>query len=101
MPIGNRGPKVLRPSGSLVLITVALGLFLGPPYSIGQQQTAEPQPLPTLTNAHDAHSLTLEQAARNYPVHLRAVVTYYDPYTDPRRPVFFVSVSSGVACVAL
>jgi signal transduction histidine kinase/DNA-binding response OmpR family regulator len=80
---------------------VALGLFLGSPCSIGQQQPAEPQPLPTLTNAHDAHSLTLEQAARNYPVHLRAVVTYYDPYTDPRRPVFFVSDSSGAIFVAL
>jgi signal transduction histidine kinase/CheY-like chemotaxis protein/HPt (histidine-containing phosphotransfer) domain-containing protein len=91
----------LRPSGSLVLITVALGLFLWPPNSIGQQQPAEPQPLPTLTNAHDAHSLTLEQAARNYPVHLRTVVTYYDPVVDLRRPAFFVSDSSGAIFVAL
>jgi hypothetical protein len=91
----------LRRSGSLVLITVALGLFLGPPYSIGQQQPAEPQPLPTLTNTHEAHSLTLEQAVRNYPVHLRTVVTYYDPYVDQRRPAFFVSDSSGAIFVAL
>ena len=101
MPIGNRGPQVLRRSGSLVLITVALGLFLGPPYSICQQQPAEPQPLPTLTTAHEAHSLTLEQAARSYPVHLRTVVTYYDPYVDPRRPALFVSDSSGAIFVAL
>jgi len=91
----------LRRSGSLVLITVALGLFLGPPHSIGQQQAAEPQPLPTLTNTHEAHSLTLEQAVRNYPVHLRTVVTYYDPYVDQRRPAFFVSDSSGAIFVAL
>jgi signal transduction histidine kinase/CheY-like chemotaxis protein len=91
----------LRRSGSLVLITVALGLFLGPPNSIGQQQPAESQPLPTLTNTHEAHSLTLEQAARNYPVHLRTVVTYYDPYVDQRRPAFFVSDSSGAIFVAL
>jgi signal transduction histidine kinase/DNA-binding response OmpR family regulator len=89
----------LRPRGSLVLITVALGLLLGPPYSIGQQQPAEPQPLPTLTSAHDAHSLTLEQAARNYPVHLRTVVTYYDSSVDPRNPTFFVSDSSGAIFV--
>jgi signal transduction histidine kinase/CheY-like chemotaxis protein/HPt (histidine-containing phosphotransfer) domain-containing protein len=89
----------LRPSGSLVLITVALGLLLGPPYSIGQQQPAEPQPLPTLTSAHDAHGLTLEQAGRNYPVHLRTVVTYYDSSVDPRNPTFFVSDSSGAIFV--
>ena len=91
----------MRRSGSLVLITVVLGLLLGPSYSIGQQQAAEPRPLPTLTNAHDAHSLTLAQAARNYPVHLRAVVTYYDPYVDLRRPAFFVSDSSGAIFVVL
>ena len=89
----------MRPSGSLVLITVALGLLLGPPYSIGQQQPAEPQPLPTLTSAHDAHSLTLEQAGRSYPVHLRTVVTYYDSSIDPRNPTFFVSDSSGAIFV--
>ena len=88
-------------SGSLVLITVALGLFLGPPYSIGQQLPAEPQPLPTLTNTHEAHSLSLEQALRNYPVRLRTVVTYYDTYVDQRRPAFFVSDSSGAIFVAL
>jgi signal transduction histidine kinase/CheY-like chemotaxis protein len=51
--------------------------------------------LPTLTRAHDAHSLTMEQARRNYPVKLNAVVTYYDPFVDPRRPALFVSDSSG------
>jgi signal transduction histidine kinase/DNA-binding response OmpR family regulator/HPt (histidine-containing phosphotransfer) domain-containing protein len=89
----------LRRSGSLVLITVALGLFLGQRYFVGQQQRAEPQPLPTLTHAHDVHSLTLEQAVRNYPVRLRAVVTYYDPQVDQRRPAFFVSDSSGAIFV--
>ena len=91
----------MRRSGSLVLITVALGLFLGPSYSIGQQQPAEPQPLPTLTTAHDVHNLTLEQAVRRYPVHLRAVVTYYDSYDDPQHPTFFVSDSSGAIFVTL
>jgi signal transduction histidine kinase/CheY-like chemotaxis protein len=51
--------------------------------------------LPTLTRAHDAHSLTMGQARRNYPVKLNAVVTYYDPFVDPRRPALFVSDSSG------
>jgi signal transduction histidine kinase/CheY-like chemotaxis protein/HPt (histidine-containing phosphotransfer) domain-containing protein len=95
----------LRRSGSLVLISVALGLFLGARYFVGQQPRAElqpePQTLPTLTNAHEVHSLTLEQAVRNYPVYLRTVVTYYDPHVDRRRPAFFVSDSSGAIFVAI
>jgi signal transduction histidine kinase/ActR/RegA family two-component response regulator len=72
-----------------------LGLLLGPADSLAQQSRAERRPLPTLTRAHDAHSLTMEQARRNYPVKLNAVVTYYDPFVDPRRPALFVSDSSG------
>jgi signal transduction histidine kinase/CheY-like chemotaxis protein len=49
----------------------------------------------TITKAHVAHSLTSEEAARKHPVHLRAVVTYYDPYTDPTNALFFVCDSSG------
>ena len=33
----------------------------------------------TLTTALAAHSLTSKEAARAYPVHLRGVVTYFDP----------------------
>jgi hypothetical protein len=71
-----------------------LGLLLGPA-AAAEQSRAELRPLPTLTMAHDAHSLPLAEARRNYPVKLRAVVTYYDPFVDPRRSVFFVSDSSG------
>jgi len=59
------------------------------------------QTLPTLTTAHAAHSLTVEEAKRHYPVRLRAVTTYYDPYIDPRRPAFFVSDASGGIFVVL
>jgi signal transduction histidine kinase/CheY-like chemotaxis protein len=84
-----------------VLITVALGLLLDPAGSVAQQSRAEPRPLPTLTRAHDAHSLTIEQAKRSYPVELNAVVTYYDTNVDERRPVLFVSDSSGSIFIAL
>jgi hypothetical protein len=60
-----------------------------------------PQPLPTLTKAHDVHNLPLEEAVRNYPVHLTAVVTYYDLNTDPRHPVFFASDASGAIFVSM
>jgi diguanylate cyclase (GGDEF)-like protein len=35
--------------------------------------------LRTLTTAREAHGLSAEEARRHYPVHLRAVVTYFDP----------------------
>jgi signal transduction histidine kinase/ActR/RegA family two-component response regulator len=60
-----------------------------------------PQPLPTLTKAHDVHDLTVEEAARNYPVRLTAVVTYYDLNADPRHPVFFASDASGAIFVSM
>jgi hypothetical protein len=81
--------------GYLVLITVALGLLSGEADSVRQQQQPERKAIPTLTTAHDAHSLTSEQAARSYPVHLRTVVTYYDPFADPRHPAVWASDSSG------
>jgi signal transduction histidine kinase/ActR/RegA family two-component response regulator len=85
----------VRRSGYLVLITVVLGLLSGATDSLCQQQQPGRKTLPTLTTAHDAHSLTSEQAARSYPVHLRTVVTYYDPSYDPRHPAIWASDRSG------
>jgi hypothetical protein len=85
-----------------VLTTVALVVLLSRPTdAIGQQKRSEQPALPTLTKAHDAHSLTSEQAAQSYPIHLRSVVTYYDPYIDPRHPAVWVSDSSGGIYVEL
>jgi hypothetical protein len=91
----------VRRNGYLVLITVVLGLLSGAPDSVCQQQRSERQALPTLTKSHDVHNLTSEQAARSYPVHLHTVVTYYDPYIDPRHPTIWVSDSSGGIYVEL
>jgi diguanylate cyclase (GGDEF)-like protein len=57
--------------------------------------------LPTLVTAHDAHDLTPEEAARAYPVHLHAVVTYYDPNIDSRHGALFVHDSTGSIFVSL
>jgi len=62
---------------------------------------SRPDGLPTLTTALEAHSLTPEEAARAYPVHLRAVVTYYDPDTDPRTGAFFACDPTGSGCIAV
>ena len=55
----------------------------------------------TLTTAHEAHGLSLPESRRSYPVHLRAVVTFYDALIDPRRPSFFVHDATGGIFVAL
>jgi signal transduction histidine kinase/ActR/RegA family two-component response regulator len=94
-PIGNKRSQILRRCGYPLLITVALELVLGLAVAAGQQQPALRRPLPTITTAHGAHSLTIDQAAVGYPVHLRAIVAYYDPYNDPRRPACFASDASG------
>jgi diguanylate cyclase (GGDEF)-like protein len=51
--------------------------------------------LRTLTTAHEAHDISLEEAARGYPVRIRGVVTYYDPYIDTRHAALFVHDSTG------
>ena len=67
----------------------------------GAQSAGTASSLLTLTNAHAAHSLTSKEAARKYPIHLRAVVTYYDPYIDPRFGALFACDSTGCIFVAL
>ena len=58
-----------------------------------------PESLPTLTTAKAAHSLSSDQAKRQYPIHLHAVVTYYDPDTDPKVGAFFACDRTGCICV--
>ncbi len=59
------------------------------------------QPLRVLRLAREAHSLPYAEAVRAYPVHLHAVVTYYDPYIDARHGALFVHDSSGAIFVSL
>jgi diguanylate cyclase (GGDEF)-like protein len=54
-----------------------------------------------ITTARAAHDISLQEAAQQRPVRLRAVVTYYDPYLDPRWPAFFVNDASGSIFVVL
>jgi signal transduction histidine kinase len=92
---------VLRCNCDIAPIVVLLGLLLGAKYCVSQQTPTEHPSLPTLTSAHQAHSLTIEEAAQGYPVQLRAVVTYYDPYIDPKHPTVWVTDSSGGIYVEL
>jgi len=45
--------------------------------------------------------MSITEAPRGYPVRLRAVVTYYDPYVDPRHVALFIADSTGSVFVAL
>ena len=68
----------------------------------GPQAWAAPRgALPVLTTARRVHSLTPKEAGRHYPVSLSAVVTYYDPYIDPRHGALFVHDATGAIFVAI
>ncbi len=67
---------------------------------------AHPEPvsqgtLAVMMTARGVHDLSPEDAARDLPVHLRAVVTYYDPYIDVRHAAIFVHDASGGVFVSV
>src|SRR5271157_1546598 len=80
---------------------VALGLLAAALAPLAEAGGNRNGGLPTLSTAHQAHSLTYEQALRHYPVHLRAVVTYYDPYVDVRHGALFVHDATGAIFAAI
>ncbi len=55
--------------------------------------------LPLLTTARQVHDLTPDQASLGYPVRLRGVVTFYDPYQEGHRALF-IADSTGDVFVA-
>jgi signal transduction histidine kinase len=57
-------------------------------------QTAKPgtEPAPVLTSASDIRELPPDKARQGRPVHLRAVVTYYDPDSD----LFIQDATAGI-----
>lgn len=52
--------------------------------------------LPILTAAEEIHVLTPQQAARAYPVRLRGVVTFYDPYQEGHKALFIADASGSI-----
>jgi diguanylate cyclase (GGDEF)-like protein len=57
--------------------------------------------LRTLTTVREAHSLSAAEAKRGYPIHLHAVVTYYDMYNDGIHASLFVHDATGGIFVLL
>jgi diguanylate cyclase (GGDEF)-like protein len=66
-----------------------------------QPNPTSEQTKPIMTTARGVHNLPPEDAARDLPVHLRAVVTYYDPYIDVRHAAIFVHDASGGVFVSV
>ena len=79
--VGSRG----------VLLSAACLLF-GAGVSHAQPSSA-PSNLPVLTSIERVRRLTPEEARRSYPVHLKAVVTYFDP-ADPE--LFLQDATGGI-----
>jgi signal transduction histidine kinase/CheY-like chemotaxis protein len=90
-----RLPAALRRAGLHLALTLAC-LVASQDSRAGNEPSKEvASALPTLTTANAAHSLSVEEAARAYPVRLRTVVTYYDPWIDPRHGILFSCDASG------
>ncbi len=68
-------PSCLRLPG-VHLLTILFGFAVA---ASGEAASAPAGQLPTLTTAIQAHSLTSKEAARGYPIHLRAVITFFEP----------------------
>jgi signal transduction histidine kinase/CheY-like chemotaxis protein len=86
--------SVTRPRIALLGWTIAL-------MTPAIRAASDPGALPVITEARRAHSLSQEEALRRYPVHLTAVVVYYDPYIDVRHGALFVHDASGGIFVSL
>src|ERR1035438_4583283 len=82
------GSPTCRRSAIAVLGLLAAGVINWA--QVPRVQQAQPGNLRLITTAREAHSLSAAESRRGYPVHLRAVVTYYDPYIDPRHGALFV-----------
>lgn len=76
----------------VLLLTVLSGWAAAESAAPAKMQTGQ---LPTLSTASEAHNLTSDEARRGYPVHLKAVVTYYDPNLGNGFAALFVTDETG------
>jgi len=76
----------VRKIGAFLGASLALGACMG---AAGADSSSKV--LPTLTSIRQISSLTAAEARRGYPIHVRAVVTYFDPVA----PDLFVHDRTG------
>ena len=89
-----------RLSKVLILLLASL-LSIHPSRAASASATEPASQLPTLTTARAAHSLNNREAARAYPIHLRAVVTYFEPNHGNGFAAMFVTDETGSIWVNL
>jgi len=78
------------------IIAAAVLLLLACTRTPCQPSNPQTNGLPVLTTTRQAHSLTPEQASRAYPVRIRAVVTFYDPYQEGHKALFIADRTGGI-----
>ena len=80
-------------NASLAILLASLFGFV----MTARSETANPPAaqLTTLTTAHQAHSLTSSEAALAYPIHIRGVITYFDPDYGTGYAAIFLHDSTG------
>ncbi len=93
--------SIPAPTRNRLLPIAAIALALAGSNAGAQDPNPQPGSLRVVTTAREAHSLSFEESQRAYPIHLRAVVTYYDPYIDTRHGALFVRDFSGAIFVAV
>lgn len=88
----RKSGRASRPYRLAVLFLLVFGLCKRlPAENFGQPADH----LRTLTTARQAHDLPASEAARGYPVHLRGVATFFDPFLDLRHVALFVHDATG------
>jgi signal transduction histidine kinase len=78
--------------GFLAFAFCAIPLFSLAAPAVEAPFDAAAKVLPLLTKASDVRQLTPDDARQGYPVHLRGVITYYDPSSD----LFVEDSSAGI-----
>jgi diguanylate cyclase (GGDEF)-like protein len=78
-----------------IAVFFSIGFLFAGPAAGAESAKKAPARLRTLTTARQAHDLSSEEAKRGYPIHLRGVVTYFDPSIGSRRAALFVHDATG------
>jgi diguanylate cyclase (GGDEF)-like protein len=94
-------PPAVRVAAVQVAAVLVAAVLAATGIAAGAQGSNRSEALRTITMAREVHDLPVEQAAHAYPVHLHAVVTYYDPYIDTRHGAIFACDRSGCVFISI
>jgi diguanylate cyclase (GGDEF)-like protein len=85
-----------RPTAAILLTVLLVACAASIPPAIQASSVARAgASMRTLTTAREAHNLSSGEAARSHPIHLRAVVTYFDNNSGNGSGALFVHDATG------